>query len=229
MKPTQQLHDLGQSLWLDNITRDLLDDGTLKRYIDELSIQGLTSNPTIFDHAITHGETYDSEIRRLQENGLSGEDLFFEPRSPTLTRAADLFTQIHRRTTVWMDLSPSRCHLYWPMTPRKQRAKLRNCIRRPTVRIYLLKFRAPRRDVLRSKRPSIREYRSTSPCFSTAISTWLARMLTCADWSGGLPKILAPMSAPSPLCSSAAGTRRQWKKFQAPCATNWELRSPADV
>ncbi len=111
MKPTQQLHDLGQSLWLDNITRDLLNDGTLKRYIDELSITGLTSNPTIFDHAITHGETYDSEIRRLQENGLSGEDLFFELALQDLTRAADLFTQIHRRTAgvdgfVSLEVSP---------------------------------------------------------------------------------------------------------------------------
>ena len=67
MKATKQLHDLGQSLWLDNITRELLTSGTLKRYIDELSITGLTSNPTIFDHAITHSSAYDDEIRRLVE------------------------------------------------------------------------------------------------------------------------------------------------------------------
>jgi transaldolase len=65
MRATDLLHNLGQSLWLDNITRDLLDSGTLKRYIDELSITGLTSNPTIFDHAVTHSKSYDSEIRRL--------------------------------------------------------------------------------------------------------------------------------------------------------------------
>ena len=111
MKPTQQLHDLGQSLWLDNITRDLLNDGTLKRYIDELSVTGLTSNPTIFDQAITHGKAYDSEIGRLVGSGLSGEDLFFELAVQDLTRAADLFTEIHRRTAgvdgfVSLEVSP---------------------------------------------------------------------------------------------------------------------------
>jgi len=65
MRATNLLHNLGQSLWLDNITRDLLNSGTLKRYIDELSITGLTSNPTIFDHAVTHSKSYDSKIRRL--------------------------------------------------------------------------------------------------------------------------------------------------------------------
>jgi transaldolase len=111
VKATQQLHDLGQSLWLDNITRDLLDNGTLKRYIDELSVTGLTSNPTIFDHAITHGKAYDPEIGRLQEKGLSGEDLFFELALQDLTRAADLFAPIHQRTAgvdgfVSLEVSP---------------------------------------------------------------------------------------------------------------------------
>ena len=78
MKPNELLHSLGQSIWLDNITRDLLDTGTLKRYIDEFSVTGLTSNPTIFDHAITHSRSYDGEIRRLVGAGLSGEALFFE-------------------------------------------------------------------------------------------------------------------------------------------------------
>jgi transaldolase len=69
MKATRKLHDLGQSLWLDNITRDLLDSGTLKRYIDELSVTGLTSDPTIFDYAITHSKSYDSAIQRLLRSG----------------------------------------------------------------------------------------------------------------------------------------------------------------
>ena len=74
MKATQSLHDLGQSIWLDNITRDLLNSGTLKRYIDEFAVTGLTSNPTIFeDHAIAHSKSYDPEIRRLVGTGLSGE------------------------------------------------------------------------------------------------------------------------------------------------------------
>src|SRR6267143_1285384 len=78
MKAPQRLHDLGQSLWLDNITRDLLDSGTLKRYIDELSVTGLTSNPTIFDHAIKHSAAYDAAIRTKLHNGISAETLFFE-------------------------------------------------------------------------------------------------------------------------------------------------------
>ncbi len=76
MKPTRALHDLGQSLWLDNITRDILDNGTLRRYVDELSVTGLTSNPTIFDEAIGGGSTYDAGIRQKAQAGLSGETLF---------------------------------------------------------------------------------------------------------------------------------------------------------
>ncbi len=98
MNPTQRLHDLGQSLWLDNITRDLLDSGTLKRYIDELSVTGLTSNPTIFDHAIKNSTAYDASIRRKMNEGKSGEDLFFELALEDLTRAADLFRPIWDRT-----------------------------------------------------------------------------------------------------------------------------------
>ena len=78
MKPTQQLHDLGQSLWLDNITRGLLTSGTLRRYIDELSVTGLTSNPSIFDDAIRNSNFYDDAIRQKMKEGKSGEGLFFE-------------------------------------------------------------------------------------------------------------------------------------------------------
>src|ERR1700735_2888907 len=97
MKATQELHDLGQSLWLDNITRDLLDNGTLKRYIDELSVTGLTSNPTIFEHAVSKSKSYDVEIGRLLSTGLSSEELFFELALQDLTRAADLFDSVHER------------------------------------------------------------------------------------------------------------------------------------
>src|SRR2546428_340275 len=90
MKATQLLHNLGQSLWLDNITRDLLNSGTLKRYIDELSVTGLTSNPTIFDHAIENSTAYDAAIRDKLEQGKSGEALFFELALEDITRAADL-------------------------------------------------------------------------------------------------------------------------------------------
>jgi transaldolase len=110
MKATQQLHDLGQSLWLDNITRELLDSGTLKRYIDELSITGLTSNPTIFDEAIARSNSYDNEIGRLMGSGMSGENAFFELAIEDLRRAADLFAPIHERTSTvdgWVSLEVS--------------------------------------------------------------------------------------------------------------------------
>jgi transaldolase len=98
MKPTQQLHDLGQSLWLDNITRDILDNGTLKSYIDELSVTGLTSNPTIFDQAIKKSSLYDSAIHEGMGRGVSGEALFFDLALDDLTRAADLFRTVHDQT-----------------------------------------------------------------------------------------------------------------------------------
>ena len=98
MKVTQQLHDLGQSLWLDNITRTLLSDGTLRRYISDLSITGLTSNPTIFDEAIKKGDAYDEGIRRGMGAGGSGEALFFDLALGDLTRAADLFRPVHEGT-----------------------------------------------------------------------------------------------------------------------------------
>ncbi len=98
MKATQMLHDLGQSLWLDNITRDLLESGTLRRYIDELSVTGLTSNPTIFDHAIKNSAAYDAAIRAKVKQGKSVEDLFFDLALEDLTRAADLFRPIWDRT-----------------------------------------------------------------------------------------------------------------------------------
>jgi transaldolase len=98
MKATQKLHNLGQSIWLDNITRDLLDSGTLKRYIDELSVTGLTSNPTIFDQAIKNSPAYDSSIRESVSKGKSGEALFFELALQDLTRAAGLFRSVYDRT-----------------------------------------------------------------------------------------------------------------------------------
>jgi transaldolase len=98
MKPTQQLHDLGQSLWLDNITRTMLDDGTEQEYIDEFNVTGQTSNPTIFDKAISGGDAYDEQITELREQGLEGEDLFFELALADVTRAARMFEEIHKET-----------------------------------------------------------------------------------------------------------------------------------
>jgi transaldolase len=115
MKATQKLHDLGQSIWLDNITRDLLNSGTLHRYIDEFSVTGLTSNPTIFDHAIKNSTDYDSAIRQKLRQGQSGEELFFELALEDLTKAADLFRPIYDRTCgvdgwVSLEVSPLLAH-----------------------------------------------------------------------------------------------------------------------
>jgi transaldolase len=115
MKATTQLHRLGQSLWLDNITRDLLTNGTLKRYIDELSVTGLTSNPTIFDHAIKNSTAYDAAIRRNLNEGESGESLFFRLALEDITQAADLFRPIWERTNgvdgwVSLEVSPLLAH-----------------------------------------------------------------------------------------------------------------------
>jgi transaldolase len=115
MKATQLLHNLGQSLWLDNITRDLVDSGTLSRYIDELSVTGLTSNPTIFDQAIKNSSSYDAAIRKKLNEGKSGEELFFELAVEDLTRAADLFRPVFDRTNgvdgwVSLEVSPLLAH-----------------------------------------------------------------------------------------------------------------------
>jgi len=110
MKATQLLHDAGQSLWLDNITRALLESGGLRRYIDELSVTGLTSNPTIFDHAIKNSHDYDAAIREKTAAGRSGEGLFFELALEDLTRAADFFRPIHQATNGvdgWVSLEVS--------------------------------------------------------------------------------------------------------------------------
>jgi transaldolase len=115
MKPTERLHDLGQSLWLDNITRDLLTTGTLKHYIDELSVTGLTSNPTIFDHAIKNSAAYDTAIRKRRQYLDSSENLFFELAIEDLTEAADLFRPIWDKTNgvdgwVSLEVSPLLAH-----------------------------------------------------------------------------------------------------------------------
>ena len=110
MKATEKLHAAGQSLWLDNITRDLLTSGTLKRYIETLSVTGLTSNPTIFDHAIAKSAAYDADIRAMTKGGVSREDLFFKLAIADLQRAADLFRPIHDRTAGvdgWVSLEVS--------------------------------------------------------------------------------------------------------------------------
>jgi transaldolase len=115
VKATRTLHDLGQSLWLDNITRSLLRTGVLHRYIDEFSITGLTSNPTIFDHAIKNSTDYDDAIKSKIAQGKSGEKLFFELALEDLRQAADLFRPVYDRTCgvdgwVSLEVSPLLAH-----------------------------------------------------------------------------------------------------------------------
>ncbi|MEP6590438.1 MAG: transaldolase [Gemmatimonadota bacterium] len=115
MNATHRLHDAGQSLWLDNISRGLLTDGGLARYIKERAVTGLTSNPSIFDHAITHSSAYDQAIQEGAAAGRSGESLFFDLALDDLTRAADLFRPIHDATNgvdgwVSLEVSPKLAH-----------------------------------------------------------------------------------------------------------------------
>src|SRR5215472_11307228 len=111
MKATQKLHDIGQSLWLDNITRALLTSGSLRRYRDEFAVTGLTSNPTIFDHALRHGSDYDDEMRQKLKQARSPEEVFFALALTELRQAADLFRPTHDRSNgvdgwVSLELSP---------------------------------------------------------------------------------------------------------------------------
>ena len=115
MKPTQALHEAGQSLWLDNITRALLDEGILARYVDEYSVTGLTSNPTIFDKAIRDGTAYDADIAARKAAGASDEQVFFDLALADLRRAAELFAPVHARTDgvdgwVSLEVSPLLAH-----------------------------------------------------------------------------------------------------------------------
>jgi len=140
MKPTQALHDLGQSLWLDNITRDILDNGTLKRYIDELSVTGLTSNPTIFDHAIKKSALYDASISQELSHGKSGEALFFDLALDDLTRAADLFRPTHEQTKGvdgWVSLEVSPLLAYDTATTLREAKDLHARAARPNLFIKI--------------------------------------------------------------------------------------------
>ena len=140
MKATKLLHNLGQSLWLDNITRDLLNSGTLKSYIDDLSVTGLTSNPTIFDHAIKNSTSYDSAIREKLEHGKSGEALFFELALEDIVRAADLFRPIFDKTNGvdgWVSLEVSPLLAYDAASTIAAAEELRARAARPNVFIKI--------------------------------------------------------------------------------------------
>ena len=136
----KDLHDAGQSLWLDSITREIVNDGTLKRYIDEFSLTGLTSNPTIFDKALRGGEDYDEQIAELLAAGKSGEELFFELAITDLQGAADLFRPVHDRTDgvdgfVSLEVSPLLAYETAPTS--RQARELHNRGDRPNLYIKI--------------------------------------------------------------------------------------------
>jgi hypothetical protein len=159
MKPTTTLHDLGQSLWLDNVTRALLSSGTLQRYIAELSVTGLTSNPTIFDHAIKNSADYDADIAGKASSARSHEDLFFELALADLTQAADMFRPTFERTD----------------------GVSTNAAANPT---FSSRFPGPGRACPPSRRQSLPASRSTSRCCSPASSIWQRPTPICAALSG---------------------------------------------
>ncbi|MEO8411294.1 MAG: transaldolase [Propionivibrio sp.] len=137
---TRQLHELGQRLWVDNITRDMLDDGTLARYIDDFSITGLTSNPTIFDRAIGSGDAYDESIQARIARGESGENLFFNLAIEDLRRAADLFRPIFDATggvDGWVSLEVSPLLAHDTLKTNQAAARLHAMAERPNLFIKI--------------------------------------------------------------------------------------------
>ena len=196
MKATQELHNLGQSLWLDNITRDLLDNGTLKRYIDEFSVTGLTSNPTIFEHAISKSKSYDDEIGRLATKGLSGEELFFELALQDLTRAAALFASIHERTAGNDGFVSSKCPLSSLMTQLDRRLRRLHCTRRRIARTSSSRYRGQRKEIWRLRKLPRPVPPSTSHFFFLVSTMSHLQTHTCVGWNGVSQTVLALMSDP---------------------------------
>jgi transaldolase len=140
MNPTQQLHDLGQSLWLDNITRGLLTSGTLRHYIDDFPVTGLTSNPSIFDLAIKNSNFYDDAIRQKKKEGKSGEALFFELAIEDLRQAADLFRPVHEATSGmdgWVSLEVSPLLAFDSATTVKEAVRLHAQAHQPNLFIKI--------------------------------------------------------------------------------------------
>jgi len=140
MNATSKFHDLGQSLWLDNITRDLLDSGTLARYIGELSVTGLTSNPTIFEKALSESAAYDAAILRRRNDGIGTEDLFFALAIEDLTRAADLFRAVFERTNGvdgWVSLEVSPLLAYDAAQTLREAKRLYALANRPNLLIKI--------------------------------------------------------------------------------------------
>ena len=161
MATIQQLRSLGQSLWLDQISRDLLDSGRLAQFIRDHGITGLTSNPTIFEGAISTGSAYDADIARLAGLGKSGDAIFLDLEMADLRRAADLFRPVYEATQGvdgWYRSSSRRC---WRPTPRGPSPPPNASTRRQSARTSSSRFRARPRACRRSRNPSIAAFPST--------------------------------------------------------------------
>src|SRR5215813_8209139 len=227
MKATQLLHELGQSIWLDNITRGLLESGTLKRYIDEFSVSGLTSNPTIFDHAIKNSSDYDTSIRDELAQGKSDEALFFDLALADITQAADLFLPLHKRTNgvdgwVSLEVSPLLAH---DMASTLREAKdLSARAARPNL---FIKIPGTKEGLA-----AIEEAIFAGIAINVTLLFSREQYLAAAEaFIRGIERRLdaglKPRLALSHRSSSAAGTSQSWRKCQMPCATSSASRSPS--
>ena len=188
MKATEKLHNAGQSLWLDNITRDLLTTGALKRYIDTLSVTGLTSNPTIFDQAISKSAAYDQDIRALTKSGVAREDLFFRLAIADLQQAADLFRPIHDRTAGvdgWVSLEVSPLLAYDTQRTVEAASSLHAAAARPNL---FIKIPGTKEGSPAIEEATFGACRSTSRCSSHANNMSPRARRTCVAWSAGSPR-----------------------------------------
>ena len=227
MNATGTLHDRGQSLWLDNITRDLLETGTLARYINELSVTGLTSNPTIFDHAIKNSSRYDVAIRSKVKEGKSGEDRFFELALEDLTRAADLFRPIWDRTRGvdgWVSLEVSPLLVHDTARTLAAAKTLYGRAGRPNL---LIKIPGTKEGL-----PAIEEAIFAGVPINVTLLFSREQYLAAADaFMRGIERRVAaglpPRSAPSLRSSSVDGTQRSRAACRKRCAINLASRSPS--
>jgi transaldolase len=208
MKATEALHNLGQSIWLDNITRDLLDSGTLKRYIDEWSVTGLTSNPTIFDQAIKNSNAYDTAIREKLSKGKSGETLFFDLALEDITRAAALFRPIHDQTDGvdgWVSLEVSPLLAYDTASSLTAARGLHARAGQPNL---FIRFPALKKACPPLRRRSSPAFQSTSLSCSLVSSISLPPTRFCAAWNGASNWGFRPMWDRWLRCLSAVGMWR---------------------
>src|SRR5471030_2257403 len=208
MNAAINLHELGQSLWLDNITRGMLDDGTIERYRRELAVTGLTSNPSIYQKALGEGTFYDQSIIDKTAAGQKGEDLFFALAIEDLRRAADLFRpdfDASHGVDGWVSLEVSPLLVNDAVATIRVAAQLHQQADRPNL---FIRYRARTPACWRSRNRSSPACRSTSRCCFRASSTWPRRRRICAASSAASTPDLIPRSARWRRCSSAAGTWR---------------------